>query len=174
VDAGERNVSDLARAILDGTPVDWQAVESTADDSERSIVEELRLLATLVDFHREQRAIHEPVPSTKTWGHLRVLEPIGNGAFGQVYRAWDTRLDREVALKLLPADSDAGDYGARLVPKSQCSASLPSLIRNMSNHVVVYVFPAFCGSGISRLKARTTMSPSAKMVTRFSMSARTG
>src|SRR5262245_10533452 len=42
-----------------------------------------------------------PLPSQ--WGHLRLLERIGRGAFGEVFRAWDTRLDREVALKLLPA-----------------------------------------------------------------------
>ena len=80
MDASERIVSDLARAILDGTPVDWRAVESTAHETERPILEQLRLLATLVDFHREQRASDEPAQPAKTWGHLRVLEPIGSGA----------------------------------------------------------------------------------------------
>ncbi len=36
-----------------------------------------------------------------SWGTLRVIEHVGRGRFGDVYRAWDPALDREVALKIL-------------------------------------------------------------------------
>jgi serine/threonine-protein kinase len=35
------------------------------------------------------------------WGHLELREKIGEGVFGEVFRAWETTLQREVALKLL-------------------------------------------------------------------------
>lgn len=45
----------------------------------------------------------------KTWRDLEIIERVGAGGFGEVFRAWDPRLQRQVALKLhklSPAEQD--------------------------------------------------------------------
>jgi serine/threonine protein kinase len=57
--------------------------------------------------------------------HFRVLERIGEGGMSEVWRALDTRLERVVAIKLLPEafEADAGRR-ARLETEAKAIASL--------------------------------------------------
>jgi TolB-like protein/tRNA A-37 threonylcarbamoyl transferase component Bud32/Flp pilus assembly protein TadD len=103
-------VDDLADAILDGSPIDWSAAESSSDGTAQPLVKQLRVLAAVAAFARGEVA-DAPV----LWGPLRLIEKIGRGAYGEVYRAWDTRLDREVALKLLAAGPSSGDRAASAI-----------------------------------------------------------
>ena len=58
-------------------------------------------------------------------GHYEVSALIGEGGMGQVYRARDTKLDRDVALKVLPeAFTQDPDRLARFEREAKVLASL--------------------------------------------------
>ena len=61
----------------------------------------------------------------KTISHYKVLEKIGEGGMGEVYRATDTKLNRDVALKILPQQfaSDSQRMG-RFQREAEVLASL--------------------------------------------------
>src|SRR5271170_455504 len=67
-------------------------------------------------------------------GHYRVLEKIGSGAMGEVFRARDERLGRDVALKLIrPASNDNPDHLRRFELEARAAAAL-----NHPNIVAIY------------------------------------
>lgn len=104
-----------AGQISDGEHVDWGSISSSLpSDDRRAVADELAVLQQIAAGHRQ---LHQllPVssdtppnlmPDRARWGHLDLLNIVGRGSYGTVYRAWDTRLERLVALKLFHGAPD--------------------------------------------------------------------
>src|SRR5713101_9091225 len=63
--------------------------------------------------------------SPQTIAHYRITAKLGQGGMGEVWRATDTKLNRDVAIKILPeAFAQDADRMARFAREAQVLASL--------------------------------------------------
>jgi len=85
----------LAASIANGTTVDWAAAREAADPLDAAVIDELRVVGDIAKLHGDLQG----------WGSLTILDPIGEGSAGVVYRAFDADLHREVALKIVRTTS---------------------------------------------------------------------
>src|SRR5262245_2250082 len=67
----------------------------------------------------------DEVPAGTMLSHYRIVAKLGAGGMGEVYLAQDTKLDRKVALKLLPPELAAhGGRMRRFVQEAKAAAAL--------------------------------------------------
>jgi eukaryotic-like serine/threonine-protein kinase len=67
-------------------------------------------------------------------GPYEILSPLGAGGMGEIWRARDTRLDREVAIKVLPANyANDADRLKRFEQEAKAASAL-----NHPNIITVY------------------------------------
>src|SRR5207245_7718648 len=77
------------------------------------------------------------------FGRYEILSPLGAGGMGEVYRARDTRLGRDLAIKILSSKLSPGKQDFERFEREACSASvlnIPNIVTIFELGQVVYTF----------------------------------
>ena len=82
------------------------------------------------------------IPETTTIAHYRIMESLGAGGMGAVFKAYDEKLHRVVALKLLPPEyTSHEDRRRRFLQEARAASAL-----NHPHILTVYEFGEDGGS----------------------------
>jgi serine/threonine protein kinase len=78
-----------------------------------------------IALERKAAAEHMPITSGTHLGPYEIVGALGAGAMGEVYKARDTRLDRTVAIKVLPSElGEDPDLRQRMEREARAISSL--------------------------------------------------
>ena len=109
--ANRPELERAAGAVADVERVDWDDLEREHPELSDTL-ERLRAIERLASAHRDARTAHRgeatappEAGAESRWGPLVLVERLGAGSFGEVWRAHDTALRRDVALKLRRGDA---------------------------------------------------------------------
>ena len=77
------------------------------------------------------------LPAGHQLGPYRIVAPIGAGGMGEVYKARDTKLDRDVAIKILPPDVTSAELLRRFEQEARAASSLnhPNIVADRKSVV---------------------------------------
>jgi hypothetical protein len=131
----ERAANDVA----EGRTVDWAALGNVVQGPDAlEQLDNLRVIAEIAGLHRSRGHQASPLEETllldsshpppagagEPWGRFRLLEMVGSGSFGSVYRAWDPDLEREIAIKILHRHVADEELKQRLLLEGRALAKL--------------------------------------------------
>ncbi len=105
-------LDDVCGSVADGASIDWKTLDTQArDQDDRDLLAQLKVVSDLASAHRllpESESTHTgpavvdmPEVQLHRWGRYELVEQLGRGTFGRVYRAWDPDLERFIAIKLI-------------------------------------------------------------------------
>ena len=135
--AAEGVLEQAIHGVADGAAVNWGVLQRLArSDDERSELKWLQVLGAIADVHKSAHGeladeaseitVAAPAGATslvpETWNRYRLVRKLGSGSFGSVYCAWDSELERSIAIKILHEQVDDAHLRERLLREGRALA----------------------------------------------------